>query len=241
LDVAAAALPILTLGDAPPDMALVRPSDRALEGGLVRARSAADLGRQLVRLLASPAERASRGESLCAASRARHSDEWTMYLEEVVRAACERRGLAVPPQAPPPARPAAWECVLRLLYDVDGLSTTIAVMNNAAALPADVRPRDDVAGDALARAIVAAAATGRRVLAKPAVELDALIEVVERMRVLWAAGDVDRCIVALPPGGFRDGVTLLQRALDLGGDFEIDVVPAASLDEIAGPGDIVLE
>ena len=241
LDVADAGVPIVSLGDAAPDVAMIRPNDRALDGAVVRARDVGELGQRVADLLAAPAERASLGALLRAAVHSHHGEGWTAYLERVVQGACERKGQATPPTPVAPVPAAGWECVLRLLLaEEHAVSPARAIMNNAHDFPTGLLPADAVDAEHFARAVFASEQRGRRVLAQPVLEAAAVVNAVEQMRRLWAAGNVDRCIVAIHPDRLSQGMALLQAALDVGGDLEIEVVPLASLAQIVVHDDVVI-
>jgi glycosyltransferase involved in cell wall biosynthesis len=161
LDAGAAGLPVLALGDPPPEM--VGAPEDLLGGFVARAASVAELGERAGALLDDPGERARLAARARAVVAQRHGDGWVDQMEALVAAAREHHGAAAPPPAAAPfarasappvdtatvapaplaAPPADWEAVLQLVRDghEQGCTPEQAYAWNVPELPPARRPR----------------------------------------------------------------------------------------------------
>jgi hypothetical protein len=144
LDAGAAGLPVLALGDPPPEM--VGAPEDLLGGFVARAASVAELGERAAALLADPAERVRLAAAAAEVVAQRHGDGWAAEMERVVAAAREQHGAAAPPAPdalPLAAGPAAWEAVIQLVRDghEQGCTPEHAYAWNVPELPPARRPR----------------------------------------------------------------------------------------------------
>jgi len=163
LDAGAAGVPVLALGNPPPEM--VGAPDDLLGGFVARAASVGELGERAAALLADPAERARLAAAAADVVAQRHGDGWAAEMEAVVVAVREHHGAAAPPAedaalgnpaatraaagpgvpAGPPLAgdPAAWEAVIQLVRDghEQGCTPELAYAWNVPELPPARRPR----------------------------------------------------------------------------------------------------
>jgi glycosyltransferase involved in cell wall biosynthesis len=164
LDAGAAGLPVLALGDPPPEM--VGAPEDLLGGFVARAASVAELGERAAALLADPPERARLAAAAAELVAQRHGDGWAAEMERVVATAREHHGAAAPPPADaaladtaatsaalrPAASadaalasggPAGWESVIQLVRDghEQGCTPELAYAWNVPELPPARRPR----------------------------------------------------------------------------------------------------
>jgi hypothetical protein len=250
LDAAAAALPVLSLGDGDPDLALVRPP-RGLLGGLVaHAESADALIARARDLLADPEARRAQGEAARAAVDADHGEAgWRRALERVVAVAVAHAGSATAPAQRPPESPTDAEAVLELLYAGDHADVTPYHVYAWAIgeLPPERRPSEasEVAQrvDALLGAVPAAPAAScapARMVAAPALDASSVGDLLDDLRRRVAAGEVASGVVVVAPADVERAVPLLEHALGQGEDVDIELVAGDSVAAVARPGDVVV-
>jgi hypothetical protein len=144
LDAGAAGLPVLALGDPPPQMVGAPPD--LLDGAVARAASVAQLGERAAQLLGDPGERARLAARAAEVVQRRHGAGWAAAMEALVAAACEHRGAAAPPPADAALDadgPSGWEAVIQLVRDghEQGATPEHAYAWNVAELPPARRPR----------------------------------------------------------------------------------------------------
>ena len=105
-------------------------------------------------------------------------------------------------------------------------------------LPEHLRPADVAA--TVDELLAAARRRGRRGVAAPPVRADAISRLVADVRARVAAGEISSCAIAVPADQLDAAIPLLESALAEGDDVDLDVLAAASAEEVAGPDDLVL-
>ncbi|MDO8211379.1 hypothetical protein [Conexibacter sp. CPCC 206217] len=243
LDVAAAQLPIIAFGDGSAGLAMVKALE-PLGSGAIEASTTAAVGQLAAALMADPARRRAMGQAVTDARQRDHGRGWNRHLEAVVERAVELRGTARVPEAIHDTLVADWESVIHLqLGDSAGYTAQSLMWLHARLLPAPLQPPNAVAAAVQVERLVAehAARPRRRAVAAPALTSTAVRQTLAQLRGLLAAGEIDACIVALPPDRLDEGLELLQAAIDTDGDLAIDLdVLPASLSDVARCEDLVL-
>ncbi len=253
LDAGAAGLPVLALGDPPPEM-VGAPLD-SLDGAIARAPDLAALGARGAALLADPDARASLAARASAVVAARHGEGWAGEMEALVAAARAHAGRAAPPGAGLPAALADgtangqdehatsdWEAVIQLVRDGHEQSCTLeqAYLWNAPELPPHRRPRSgaDLA-ERLGR-MRAVAQAPRRAVAAPAIDHAAIAHTIEQARALARVGEVSGCALVVAPERIEDAIPHIEAALACGEDLDVELLAGADVEAVAGPRDVVL-
>ena len=248
IDAAAAGLPIVSLGDADPADAMVRPPAGMLGGAVQAAASTEALVERTAALLADDAGRRAIGAEAAAFAERTHGDAgWHDALERVVACAVEHAGAAALPAEGLDTPPSDAEAVLALLFATSHAAFTPyhAYLHSVASLPPARRPGDEGAlrarVDQLLALRAAAAARRPRAVAAPSVTAAAITRLVADVRTRVAADEIGSCIVVVAPDEVAEAVELLQAALAAGPDVDLELVAAAGVADVARPGDVVLE
>jgi hypothetical protein len=245
LDAAYSGLPVVSLGDGRPELEVIRPNPVMLGGALIQAPSAEHVAGEVAALLADEQRRTV----LAARARAHvddvHATGWNTHMEAVLEAAQERSGSAAPPSENPPHQSSHWECVLQLLHEAAGnaLSPDKLLLLHAADLPAEERPADAFDARTHVEAIIAAygeTQPTRRAVAAPLLESAAIANLLEEVRALVNAGEIDSCAVAVPDSSLSEAVSLFEAEMAAVGDVDIEIVPGSDIDAIRRPGDRVI-
>jgi glycosyltransferase involved in cell wall biosynthesis len=238
-DAASAGLPIVSLGDGDPALALVRPPAGLLGGAVVHARDAAELIERVRALLADPDERRAIGAR--GAAEVTDEAEWLAAMERVVAAAAAHAGAATVPAAFEPGPPTDGEAILELLYDGDHADFTHyhAYAHHVSELPPERRPAD--AAEVRARVDAMLAGPAPRAVAAPPLTPEAIAALLGEVRRRVAAGEIGSCVVVVAPEDVSRAVPLLEQALADGPDVDLELMGGRSAQEVAGPGDLVLE
>jgi hypothetical protein len=242
LDVAAAKLPAISLGDPSPELALARPRGTVLDGGVILAETPEELASTASALLGDPECRAELGTRLHDVVQAEHGgDGWSAHLERLVAQAKALHGTAQPPTGDPSPAAPAWEAITHLLQDGADHTAAASFVANAHLLPAHLRPASAPAALAEAEQVLARSANAdRRGIAAPAVERDTVRAAVGALRRLHADGTVASCAVVIPTNELDAALPLLEEALQRDGDLDLDVLVADSVDDLARPSDLVV-
>ncbi len=236
LDAAAAGLPVLALGDPPPDM-VGAPLD-LLDGAIARGRDTADVGARAAALLADPAERARLATCAAAVVEERHAEGWAAQMEAAVGAARAHAGSAAPPEPSCPAvagrpqdrtvdrAPSEWEAVIHLARQgrEQPCSPTQAYLWNSPELPPHRRPRTGAELDERFAELRSAAPTPPRLRAEPPIELAAISALLDDVRARVRAGEIAGVAIVVPPGRLDEAVAHVEAALAQGEDVDVELV-----------------
>jgi hypothetical protein len=242
LDAGAAGLPVLALGDPPPEMVGAPPD--LLGGAIARAPDVAALGARAAQLLAAPGTRAQLADRASAVVAERHGDGWAAEMERVVAAAREHRGCARPPAVDraAPVAPSDWEAVIQLVREGHEQACTLeqAYLWNAPELPLHRRPRSgaDLA-ERLGRLRAAAPITCRAVAAPP-IEPVAIRAALDKARALVRGGEVAGCVLVVAPEQVEEAIPHVEAALAAGDDLDVELLAGADAAAVAGPLDVVV-
>ncbi len=122
------------------------------------------------------------------------------------------------------------------MHEADaGPAGDLARLHGAPFLDRLARPLDDGLPALRHRSPVAEAA-----VAEPAAEPAAVTAAVEGLRTLARAGAARRFIALVPPERLEDAEPLYAQALAEGDDFDLELVPAADVDDVRQPGWILV-
>ncbi len=233
LDAGAAGLPVLALGDPPPEM-VGAPLD-LLDGAIARAADPPALGALAAALLRDPAARAALAARASAVVAERHAERWTAQMEALVAAARTHAGAAAPPDDLPAAAPTEWEAVIQLVRDGREQACTLsqAYLWNARELPPARLPRTGVQLDTQLAELREGAAPARRLKAAPPIEADAIAALLDDVRARVRAGELDGVAIAVPPGRLDEAVAHVEAALAQGEDVDVELVAGASTQGVA--------
>jgi glycosyltransferase involved in cell wall biosynthesis len=242
LDAGFASLPVVSLGNWGPELAMIRPPAEMTD--VVRAPNPGELAQAVAELLADEPRRRALGERGRASVESEHATGWNARMEAVLERAQERAGEAAPPRVDPSPQATEWECVLQLLHDAAGnaLPPEYVMLEHAADLPPEERPADVADAHARVEAIIRASEViSRRAVSAPALEAAAIARLLSEVRALVQAGEIDFCSVAVAGSSMSEAVSLFEAEMIAGDDVDIELVPASDIAEIARPGDRVLQ
>jgi hypothetical protein len=245
LDAAAAGLPCVSLGGGDPSVELIRPPAGLFDGTVTNAASLDELVAVTAGLLADAPRRHALSERVRAyAVRCHGEDGWHAALEDVMAAAHQHAGAAAVPPAAEPMAPTDSEAVLHLLSDADQAFFTPyhAYAWWSPDLPPQARPAGEPDLRARVDAILAAPdAIAPRAVAAPALTAPAIGELVADVRRRVAAEEISSCVVVVAPTDVTAAVALLEAELATGADIDLELVGAANVQVVAGPGDVLLD
>ena len=234
IEAAAHELPILSFSPDPGRQGILLTNDPGIEHLIVRGADPASLGERAAELLADDAHSAALGAEVRDGILAVHDGPgWTARVEEAYRVA---RDLGPAPAAADvgdlPVED--FEAIHHLLFEDTGVTCglDVALLTQADVLPAHLRPADRLQAAAAARELVRPPAAERVAVGRFAPGAAAAL--VAALRGAVREGAAARAAVVVAPAEVGGALPELEAALASGEDFDLDVVPAGAIAEVAG-------